>query len=169
MWETIPEIVNEIKKCEAAHAMTAAISMCYICIDTMSFLALPIERETQTRQDFIEWVEKYLKGHPDQTYKYNGLDLYGARCSVLHTYSSETQLHSKNPNMKKLIYHDGGRHMMDDTIEKNLVIIGTASFINDIAHAVSSFMEECRSNDGLRVCVESRLDKIFLMTPIKEL
>ena len=54
MWGALKGLIEEIKRCEAAGANTAAICMAYVCIDTMSFLGMsPPEKTEQTRDDFI--------------------------------------------------------------------------------------------------------------------
>ncbi len=140
--------------------------MSYVCIDTMAFLSLPVEKESQGRTDFISWVDTYLKGHETQPYQYRGLDVYGARCAVLHAFGAEADFHQKYPDAKKFGYHDGGKHAYDPNIDKKLVIIGTASFLNDVVRAVGAFMEECENNAALRQRVEARLPKVLANFPI---
>lgn len=165
MWSGVKALVAEIKKCEQAGATTAAVGIAYVCIDTMAFLSLPSGREVQGKADFIKWVDTYLKGHEDQTYKYRGIDVYGARCALLHAFSSDTDFHEKNPDAKKYGYHDGGMHAYDPTIDDHLVIVGTASLINDVLHAVTSFMEACQVDGDLRQRVEGRLHKVLATFP----
>jgi hypothetical protein len=106
--------------------------MAYVCIDTMAFLSLPADQDKQGRSDFIAWCDAYLKGHEDQPYQYRGMDVYGARCALLHAFGSEVDFHEKYPEAKKFGYHDGGKHAYDAAQDERLVIIGTASFINDV-------------------------------------
>lgn len=166
MWNGIGGLIQEIKKCEATGAVTASIAMAYICIDTMAFLALPAGQESQTRDDFISWVDTYLKGTPAQPYQYRGLDVYGARCAVLHAFSSEVNFHQQNPDAKIFGYHNGGLHAFNPLESERLVIIGTASFLNDVVIAVGTFLEACKIDTDLRARVESRLQKVLATFPI---
>lgn len=100
MWNGVKASVAEIKRCEQAGATTAAVAMAYVCIDTMAFLSLPADREIQGKTDFIAWVDAYLKGHQDQPYQYRGHDMYGARCALLHAFSSEADFHKKSGHKK---------------------------------------------------------------------
>jgi hypothetical protein len=165
MWGCIEGLIQEIKRCEAAGATTAAIAMAYICIDTMAFLGLPAGQEIQTKSDFITWVDTYLEGAPEQPYQYRGLDVYGARCAVLHAFGSEVNFHQNNPDAKIFGYHDGGLHTLNTQESGRLVIIGTASFFNDVVHAVQAFLEACNTDPHLRVRVESRLPKVLAFFP----
>lgn len=160
-WKPVTGLIAEIKKCERVGATTAAVAMAYICIDTMAFLALPAGKEKQGRTEFIEWCDKYLQACADQPYKYRGIDVYGARNALLHVFGSEVDYHDKVPQAKKFGYHDGGEHTYDPTQDERLVIIGTASFINDVVRAVRAFVGACKADADLQVRVEGRLPQLL--------
>ena len=165
MWDNITGFVAEIKKCEEAGATMSAVAMAYVCIDTMAYLSLPEGKETQGRADFISWVDTYLECHEDQPYKYRGLDVYGARCAVLHAYGAEANFHEKNPDAIKYGYHNGGEHQYNPEVDEHLVIIGTASFINDVVTAVDTFLKNCQEDAELRQVVGTRLPKVLANLP----
>lgn len=166
MWAGVRGLIKEIMKCQKAGATTSAIAMAYICMDTMAFLALPAGRESQRRDDFITWVDAYLKGLPEQPYHYRGLDVYGARCAVLHAFGSEADFHQQYPDAKIFCYHDGGNHALNPQVNERLVIIGTASFLDDVVRAVGAFLEACKTDPDLRARVEGRLPKVLANFPI---
>lgn len=107
----------------------------------------------------------YLKAHPSQPYQYAGIDVYAARCATLHAFGSEADLHRKDKSIRQFGYTDGGQHHFDPQASSNVVIIGLASFVNDVVFAVHSFLAKCRSDVALRTRVESRLDVIFNVLP----
>jgi hypothetical protein len=159
------DLVTEIKKCESAGATAAAVAMAFICVDTMAFLSMPTGQTSQTRADFIAWVDRYLKGHPSQTYQYRGIDVYAARCGLLHAFTAEADLHRRDPAIRMYGYHDGGRHAFNASISPNLVIIGTASFLNDVTIAVGNFLQASTTDADLRARVESRLPMVYATMP----
>lgn len=165
MWNAIKDIIAEMKKCEAAGATMAAVTMAFVCIDTMAFLSMPENKSAQNRDDFITWVDTYLKGHTDQPYQYAGVDVYAARCSLLHTFGAEAEMHRSDTKIKKFGYHDGGLHAFNPEVSPNLVIIGTASFLNDVVFGVESFVRACKTDAELRARVETRLLKVHKMMP----
>ena len=166
-WSGITGLVKELKHCEAAGATVAALVMAYVCIDVMAYLSMPADKSEQTRQHFIAWVDRYLKAHPDQPYQYRGLDVYAARCAVLHAFSSEADLHRKDAEIRLFGYHDGGKHALDPAKAPNLVLIGTTSFLNDVVIAVEDFLKACKEDAALRARVEVRLPKVLQSFPIK--
>jgi hypothetical protein len=72
-------------------------------------LSILPEKDKQRRA-----VDAYLKGHEDQPYQYRGLDVYGARCALLHAFGSEGDYHQQCPDAKKFGYHDGGKHAYEE-------------------------------------------------------
>jgi hypothetical protein len=70
-----------------------------------------------------------------------------------------------DPHIKKFGYHDGGLHCFNPEVSANLVIIGTASFLNDTVCAVEDFMNDCGTNAALRARVQARLPKVHRMIP----
>lgn len=140
--------------------------MAFICIDTFSFLSMPDDREEQHSEDFLVWVGTYLSAHPKQPYQYDAIEVYAARCALLHTYGSEAAIHRKNPSIKMFAYQNGGKHMYQPDVAPNLVLIGTASFFNDIVAGVCRFMEACANDPKLKATAERRLSGILQHSPI---
>jgi hypothetical protein len=68
----------------------SAVILIYAGMEAMAFLNMPARQQDVTRTDFITWVEKYIR-FPCRE-QLTGLDLYGARCSMLHTYSATSNL-----------------------------------------------------------------------------
>ena len=59
--EQLVQMIDGIKKCEAAGALYACMMQIYVYIDTMAYFGMPISKSKNTRQDFIDWVDKYLE------------------------------------------------------------------------------------------------------------
>ena len=164
-WKSIIGLVAELKRCDECNIPTASVAMAFICIDTFANLSRPADKKKVTRKDFKEWVDLHLKGHPDQPYNYRGKDVYAARCALLHKYSAKAELHIEDPETIMFVYHDGRRHQYNPSINKNLAIIGTKSFINDVINAIDSFLELCQKDSELRLRVEGRLADVFQTMP----
>ena len=164
-WKSITGIVSELKRCDECGITTASIAMACICIDALANLSRPASKKKVTQSDFMGWVDTYLQAHPDQPYQYRGKDVYAARCALLHTYGSEAELHEKDPDIIMFGYHDGGKHQYNPSVERRLAIIGTKSFVNDVIHAVESFLKNCMKDASLKQLVESRLEKVLQTLP----
>ncbi|MFT3931057.1 MAG: hypothetical protein QM709_12265 [Spongiibacteraceae bacterium] len=163
-YKPIQDLVNEISTAYDVGATVAALSMVYIGIDTFAWLSLPLERDRQTRNDFYEWVDTYLKTEDEQPYQYVGKDLYAARCAVLHTFATLADLHKKVPAPKKFGYVDNGPHQHDGG---DLVLISVAVLIRDFGSATQRFLQAIQADASLKKRVESRLDQLLNATPIQ--
>ena len=161
----LSDFVREIKKCEAAGATMAAATLCYVCIDTLAYLSMSLDRNNTTKKDFIDWVNTYLKSHPDQPYKYRGIDVYAARCAVLHTWGAEAQIHRQDLSVVMFGYSDGGRHFHSPEVSKRLVIIGVPSFINDVVIGIEEFLAAAMDDEGLRARLDLRVNSVFAHFP----
>jgi hypothetical protein len=167
----ISQMINEIKKTENAGALNATLMQIYVYIDALSFWGRPVDQEKTTRKDFIEWVDKYLKADSGQSYQYEGKDVYGARCALLHSFSSEADYHTKNIDTKMFGYHDGGQHGYNEAIHKTLVMIGIPSFVDDFIYAIGEFLKDIKKRisipDEKRV-LEERLSKVLAVIPFRD-
>ncbi len=164
-WQTIIGLVSELKRCDDCDITTGAIALAFICIDALASLGRPTNKPKVTRADFKEWVDTYLKAHPEQPYQYRGKDVYAARCAFLHTYSSSAELHEEDPDTIKYGYNNGGKHIYAPDVNPSLVLIGTKSFVDDVVCGVEQFLNECKSDSSLRLRVEGRLQELLLKSP----
>lgn len=158
-------ILEEIRKCQDAGATTATAIMVYVAIDVMAFLSMPCGQAKQTRQDFIAWVDQYLQAAPGSTYQYDGRDLYGARCALVHNYSIAVDYHEQNDDVKRFGYHDGGPHAYNPDIDMRLVIIGINSLVHDFHNAVHGFVQAMIADVALRQRVATRIPQIVEYFP----
>ncbi len=78
----------------------------YSCIDAMGLLDAPPSQIRATGDSFKNWVKKYMLGDP--RINFNELDFWAARCAVLHTFTSQSDL-SNNNNAKELQYYAGAK------------------------------------------------------------
>jgi hypothetical protein len=153
------QLLGEIGKAWDAGATVAALAMVYVGLDTMALLACPVGQQSQTRSDFIAWVDRYLKADPGAEYRYEGIDVYAARCAVLHSYGSVAALHGGANPPRKFGYTDNGPHRKDDTAR--FALISVAVLIHDFSKAMEIFVSEIRTDPELKRRVDSRIQSLF--------
>ena len=158
-YASLIQLLGEIDKAWNAEANVAALAMVYIGIDTMALLACPVGEPSQKDTDFITWVDQYLKAEPASEYQYEGIDVYAARCAVLHSYGSVAKLHRKANPPRMFGYTDDGPHRKDDA--GRLVIISVAVLIYDFRKAMAKFVTEIWANPELKRRVDSRMDSLL--------
>jgi hypothetical protein len=166
LFKGVMNLLHEIARCQNADASVAAVAMVYVCIDTMAFLAMPAGQSTQGKRDFVSWVDTYLKGDQSQPYQYCGIDVYTARCSLLHAFSAETEAHRKDPAIRLFGYVDNGPHAFNQAESPRLVIISVAVLIQDLTKAVERFVSAWKDDLDLRARVAKRLPALYATFPL---
>lgn len=84
------EILDASRHCIDRHQINASLILLYSGIDQMGWLARPAGKPDSDRSDFIRWVELYL--FPATGIDCSALDLYAARCGILHSQAAEARL-----------------------------------------------------------------------------
>jgi hypothetical protein len=160
------QLLHEVGKAWDAGAIVAALAMVYVGIDTLALLSCPSGQQSQTRADFIAWVDKYLKADPSSEYEYEGDDVYAARCAVLHSYGSVALMHSGSNPPRKFGYTDNGPHRKDDT--ERFVLVSVAVLIHDFSKALADFVDAMKTDAALKGRVDSRMASLFFTSLIGE-
>lgn len=95
----------------------------YSAIDTAGLLNAPPSTKKATGETFQNWVEKYLL--KQNNFEFNALDLWAARCAVLHTFTADSDL-SNHGKAKKIIYISS----KTDSAQLQAILEGTRSIDN---------------------------------------
>ncbi len=66
------------------------LMLLYAGIDILAWADRPEAQANVQREDFVRWTETYLL--PGSPFSCRGIDLYSARCGLLHSYSSGSAL-----------------------------------------------------------------------------
>jgi hypothetical protein len=150
--ESITHLFTEIARCHDAGATVASAAMVYVCIDIVTFMALPQGQRVLGKEDFIAWVDSYLKTESTQEYKYNGMDVYAARCNLLHAFSAESEEQRKFRSNIIFSYVNEGQHTVDSTdLTHQLVLISLPVLIRDLSRAVEMFFNAQQENYEYRM------------------
>ena len=78
----------------------------YSTLDTCGLLDAPAAQVEATGESFQNWVKKYVLTDPNL--EFNEVDLWGARCAVLHTFTSQSRL-SNTGKARQLQYYTGDK------------------------------------------------------------
>jgi len=130
----------------------------------MAWLNCPADRDEVTRRDFLDWVERYLL--PNSGLPCTALELYSARCGVVHTQSPEARA-TRGGTARKIFYSWGS--CRPDTLQAYIniadpgaaVAVEIELVVKAFELAVDRFVEESERVPDLAERVERRLQKIF--------
>ena len=76
-----------------------ALILIYACLDILA--SLQRQEGEGNRKAFVRWVDSYLL--PDPKLKCTALDLYAARCAILHTLTPDAELTRKG-EARRIVY-----------------------------------------------------------------
>ena len=89
-----------------------ALTLIYTGTDLAASLARPLGQPKVTRSDFIRWAETYMECR--QRLGVEGIDLYGARCGIVHTYTPDSDLYREG-KAKRIMYSWGDQEPQSAT------------------------------------------------------
>lgn len=164
----VNNICNDIKKARDKGILAGSVILALSAIDAMAFLASPIKQRNVTRDDYINWVQKYMKTDSSQSYQYRGIDVYGARCGIVHRYGAESDLSDKD-KCRVFVYSNRSEHIYNPAINKDMVIISIYRFTNDFFRAVKEFLKDIAGDPHLKTRTDGRIMKLFRVSKKQKL
>ncbi len=93
------DLLDSIEDCEAKRRTLPCLTLLYAGMDVMASLdSLPSEG---IQASFVRWINSYLL--LGRSFECTALDLYAARCGVVHTFTPDSDLHRKG-KVRKIQY-----------------------------------------------------------------
>jgi len=163
----LKDIGDSIKFALENRHITASLILTYSAIDCMASLIMPEDQKEVRGNDFQNWVNTYMKADADQSYQYEGKDLWGARCGLVHRYSPYSRF-SERGDCKVFQYHDGSNHVYNPSISKDVVVISAPRLVRDFYKAMTVFLKDLIENDELREKANRRMGTLFQVVPYQE-
>lgn len=106
-FDSFDEIIQSIEFNISKQLFLPALILIYTGIDILGYIAYG---EIKVKDRFTRWVDEYM--YRLQKQKQTSMDLYAARCSILHTLTSESDLY-KNGKAKRIFYAWGDASLDD--------------------------------------------------------
>lgn len=146
------------------NCLPSAIILIYSGIDTMAYLTMPAGQEDVTRDDFVRWAERYIRFPCKE--QLSGLDLYGARCGMLHTHGVTARL-TREGKCRMLGYVDSSSPEVsyNPTVSKDLVIVSGNGLAEAFFRGVDEFLVDVFADKAQAPLVEARLKKCVHTLP----
>jgi hypothetical protein len=156
----LSERLQSIRLCFGKGYYSSSLILTYCTIDMLAWLAMPCERTRSTKTDFVSWVKKYLL--PGSGLSVTAIDLYAARCALVHTYTSRSSLIEKG-DASELLYSFGPAERAAelekaiDTAKGPAKAVHLENLFAALEQAIFSFLEEIQHEPQRRKVVEQRV------------
>jgi hypothetical protein len=98
-YQGIKQLSDSIEDCLSKGRVLSCLVLLYSAIDI--FASLERNRSESTKDAFVRWVDTYML--PNSALQFSAIDLYAARCGIVHAFSAESDL-SRDGRAKKLVY-----------------------------------------------------------------
>lgn len=95
-----------------------------------------------------------------QSYQYKGIDLWGARCGLMHRYSGS----SRNSDLgacKIFQHHNGPDHIYNPVVDANVVFISVPRLIRDFCKGMDPFLCDVKEDRRLWRRMSRRIGNVF--------
>ncbi len=170
--ETSKTLVEAIELCFDNELWLQGLILIYSSIDIMAWLSLPDFRDKVSGSDFNKWVNRYLL--PESNLHCNAEDIWGARCSTLHTGTSESSK-SRRGTAKEIFYAvgssnaDGIQGWINFHNEQGCkVAVSSASLLNALQEGIKRFKSDIENDSKQADTVYKRADKFFINIDVPE-
>ena len=121
-----------------------------------------------TRRYFMRWVETYILQKAE--YEVTAIDLYAARCGVLHAFSPNSDLF-KNGKARRIAYSWGTANVdkLRDSIRTtlhDLAALHLNTFVRAFMSGIADFMDDLGADPVAQKRAEEIRDEWFSQLPI---
>ena len=164
--KNLDNIIKSIEICLKEKLQISSLILLYSGIDIVSWLNRPTSKEKASREDFIRWVDDYLLPNPN--IKCRAIDLYAARCAIVHSYSFFSML-SKDGKAKKIYYSWGKANIkslqndIDRRLKKDTVAIHINDFLEVFKEGIEKFKLSIKNDKEKEKVVHDRANKYFFV------
>lgn len=142
------QTVRGVKALQDADCFPQALVVLYAAIDNLAWLGS--EGDEITGKTFIEWVERYMV--PGSPLPCNGMELYAARCALLHTGTAESRL-SRRRAARQIWYYGSGRSQeflnQEITDRTDVVGVRVVELVEAFAGGATRFADALAADDTL--------------------
>jgi hypothetical protein len=164
----IDQFLTAAREQHAAYRTLPALALVYTIIDVLG--SLERKEGEGTRKAFVRWVQAHLL--PDELLPCTALDLYAARCGVLHSLTPDADLVTKG-EARRLAYAWGKGSAADlgeiarRLKRKDVVAIHVGDFIDAVDTAFKSYLRELGGNEERLKVALKRSSKWFANLPME--
>jgi hypothetical protein len=157
-------IKRDIQVMLEAKRLRGALLLIYSGMDTMAWIGMDASKEDVDRSDFVTWAEKYIRF--DGAEQLTGLDLYGARCALLHNYAIYSKL-SREKKCRAVGYTDKMSPPVryNPTKSTEIVMVSLHHLAEAFFAGLDRFLVDIFADSARRPTAEARLAKLIQELP----
>lgn len=152
------QVIGVAGECIRQGAVLPSLILVYSAIDAVAWLGRR-DLHPEVRAVFTEWVDRWLL--PASPLPCSALELYAARCGVLHTFTSQSELATRG-KVRRIAYTWGGvsvtdlQRKLDAEEPRAAVAVDIDALYNGLRLGTAQFFEDALTDSELSAAVEAK-------------
>lgn len=155
------DLLGAVELCFHARHTTPGLVLLYSGMDVASWVWSP-NPAAKVKQRFVQWVDRYMK--PRKSLGCTALELYSARCAVIHNFSSESDLTRKGSARQVLYAKEPSEVgvLRGRSVESlGYVGVGIESLVAAFRDGLAEMFAESKSTEALAKRLRMRESKVL--------
>jgi hypothetical protein len=139
--------------------LAAAVILVLSGIDSMAYVGMPAAQDDVTGADFVGWADAYIRFPCKE--QLPGIDLYGARCSMLHSYGTASRL-SRGRKCRQVGYTNESRPevQFNPSASTQLVLVSVPALATAFFQGTDRFLIDIFADPAKASLAEERFKKL---------
>ena len=169
LYKNLEETAFVISKCLKSKFLNPSLILIYSTIDLLAWLNCPESKLDVQRSDFTSWVDKYLL--PESSLRCTSLELYAARCGIVHCHSAESRL-TRTGEARKICYTTGpaDEQILQGKIDRigsgdEAVAVNAGKLFNSLLNGIQQFSASLLKDPDLSKRAKRRTEQFFTSIP----
>jgi hypothetical protein len=157
----LADIMLAIKKIYQDHPLPA-LTLCYSAIDICASLIKEDPDKDITGKEFVDWIDKYCKFDPKTEFTGKSMDIWGARCGLVHS-GSPISRKSREGKADLIAYAINEASFLKATEKSRQghAIADYHKFASKIIDGITEFTKDVENNDELRRRFNTNSAQVF--------
>ena len=155
------DLLETIEETYEKRQLLPCLALLYTGIDVAS--SLERRPDETTKLAFARWSDAYVMGN--STLPCTSLELYGARCGIVHTFTAKSNLSQKG--VREIIHAWGNREAAtlqqasDLSKQTNYVAVHIRDLIDAFRHGLADYWDEVIGDEDRRLRVATQVGDWF--------
>lgn len=150
-YQAMIHLKDSVEDCLSKGRIIPCLTLLYAAIDVLASM----ERQPKegTQRAFVRWVETYML--PNSAFRFSALDLYAARCGIIHAFSATSDL-SRKGKAHKIVYAWGtanadALHRAGRALGRSEISVHVRDLVDGFGIAVVKYIDEVADHPAQHV------------------
>jgi hypothetical protein len=157
----IESLAGAVNLCMSQGYVLPTLLLIYASIDMLASLVRAEDQADVSREDYVRWVDKYLI--PAGKLPCTALEIYGARCGLLHSYGADSRL-NREGKVRLIAYARGaysGPTEIATSAGESLVVVHVSDLFGGWHRGAEAFLKDLAEDSVLAERAYRRAGRLY--------